>query len=98
MKIVVPVKNVEGIESVVTTLKNAKFFGLLELGEGMKIKNLEFIERIDTLFFDYIITPDKDEELDMAYEIGARALLAMPGMDIEQIVEAMMFKELDEIV
>ena len=98
MKIVVPVKNVEGIESVVTTLKNAKFFGLLELGEGMKIENLEFIERIDTLFFDYIITPDKDEELDMAYEIGARALLAMPGMDIEQIVEAMMFKELDEIV
>ncbi len=98
MKIVVPVKNVEGIESVVTTLKNAKFFGLLELGEGMQIENLEFIERIDTLFFDYIITPDKDEELDMAYEIGARALLAMPGMDIEEIVEAMMFKELDEIV
>ncbi len=98
MKIVVPVKNVEGIESVVTTLKNAKFFGLLELGEGMQIENLEFIERIDTLFFDYIITPDKDEELNMAYEIGARALLAMPGMDIEEIVEAMMFKELDEIV
>ena len=98
MKIVVPVKNVEGVESVATTLKNAKSFGLLELGDGMRIENLEFIQRIDTLFFDYIITSDKNDELDMVYALGARALLAMPGMNIEQIVEAMMFKELDEIV
>ncbi len=98
MRIVVPVRSAEGEESVVTTLKGAKLFALLDLGEGMRIENLEFVDNMDNIFFDYIVTPDKEDELDSAFELGARALLAMPGMDIEQIVEAMMFRELDEIV
>jgi len=98
MRIVVPVRSAEGKGSVITTLKDAKLFAVLELGEGMKTEDMEFVENIDNLFFDYIVTPDKNDELDLAFDLGARALLAMPGMDIEQIVEAMMFRELDEIV
>ncbi len=98
MRVVVPVRSAEGEESVVLPYKKAKLFALLELGEGMKIEKLEFVENIDNLFFDYIVTPDKNDELELAFDLGARALLAMPGMDIEQIVEAMMFRELDEIV
>ena len=98
MKVVIPVRSMEGEESIVSSFKSAKLFAILELGEGLKIERLEFVENIDNIFFDYIVTPDKEDELDSAFELGARALLAMPGMDIEQIVEAMMFRELDEIV
>lgn len=98
MKVVVPVQSMEGEESTVSSCKSAKLFAVLELGEGLNIKRLEFVEKIDNLFFDYIVTSDKNDELDLAFDLGARALLAMPGMDIEQIVEAMMFRELDEIV
>ncbi len=97
MRVVIPVREAEGEESIVCKVAEAKSFAFLELGEGMEILDITFRNGFSDDFFDYIVTPDKNDDIDEAFELGARALLARPGMSIEEIVEAMMFRELDEI-
>ena len=98
MVIVVPVKENEGESSKAVTTKEASMYAFMQLAEGMKIEKITFKESFSNELFDYIVTPDKDDELDEAFDLGARALLAYPGMNLEEIVEAMMFRELDEIM
>ncbi len=98
MRVVVPVSEIRGEESPICKITSAKAFAFLRLGEGMSVERLEFKESFENEFFDYIVVSHKNEDLETAYDLGARALLAREGMDIEQIVEAMMFRELDEIV
>ncbi|BCD68728.1 hypothetical protein [Nitratiruptor sp. YY09-18] len=98
MHIVIPVKSVNKEESIVAPTKEATSYAFLELGEGMQIVAINFFDALPQDFFDYIITPDKNDNLDEAYELGARALLARAGMSIDEIVEALMFRELDEIM
>ncbi len=98
MLVVVPVESIGGESSKIATVKEAKSFAFMELGEGMQIERLEFKPSFSNEMFDYIVTPDKNDELDEAFELGARALLAYPGMLLEEIAEAMMFRELDEIM
>ena len=98
MKVVVPVSERRGEESPISKIEKAQAFAFLTLADGMSIEAIEFKERFENDFFDYIVVSDKNEEIEMAYDLGARVLLARPGMEIGQIVEAMMFKELDEIV
>ncbi|SMC08435.1 hypothetical protein [Nitratiruptor tergarcus] len=98
MLVVIPVASINNQESLVCTIADAKSFAFVKLSESMQIENIQFKENFANEFFDYIVTPKKDDELDEAYELGARALLANNGMSIEDIIEAMMFRELDEIV
>ncbi len=97
MRVVVPVREAEGEESIVCKVGEAGSFAFLELGEGMEILDITFRNGFSDDFFEYIVTPDKNDDIDEAFELGARALLARPGMSVEEIVEAMMFRELDEI-
>ena len=98
MLVVVPVKSEDGAKSIVTRVKDADLFAFVALGEGMRIEDIAFKKSFENEMFDYIITPDKEDELDEAFDLGARALLAMPGMSVEDIVEGLMFRELDEIM
>lgn len=98
MVIVVPVKANEGESSKIATLQDATMYAFIQLAEGMKIERITFKENFSNELFDYIVTPNKNDELDEAFDLGARALLAHPGMDLEEIVEALMFRELDEIM
>ncbi len=97
MRIVIPVKSQAGEESEIALVKEASVFALVDLGEGMQIENLTFIKSFENELFDYIVACDKNDEIDAAFDLGARALLAHPGMSIEEVVEALMFRELDEI-
>ncbi len=97
MLVVVPVREADGADSVVCRVGEAKAFAFMRLGEGMQIEGVEFKESFSNELFDYIVTPDKNDDLEEAWDLGARALLAMPGMSLEEIAEAMMFRELDEI-
>ncbi|MRI83963.1 MAG: hypothetical protein C6I00_06040 [Nitratiruptor sp.] len=97
MVVVVPVANPQGANSKVCPITQAKAFAFLRLGEGMEIEGLEFREGFANELFDYIVTPKRNDALEEAFDLGARALLAMDGMSLEEIVEAMMFRELDEI-
>ncbi len=83
---------------MITRVSEAKEFAFVKLGESMQIEKITKYPSFANQLFDYIVTPDKDENLEEAYELGARALLAREGMSIDDIVEAMMFRELDEIV
>ena len=98
MLVVVPVQEEAAQESLATSVKRAKSFAFLYLGEGMRLERLEFRESFADELFDYIVTTDKNDDLEEAYDLGARALLAMPGMCVEDVVEGLMFRELDEIV
>ena len=95
MKIVIPLSQKDG---GVVSLKEAKLFAIVNVDESMQVQDIAYQEDFSQEFFDYIVTPDKHDELDEAYELGARALLARKGMDVNEIVEAMMFRELDEIL
>jgi len=95
MKIVIPLSQKDG---GIVTLKEAKLYAIVQVNESMQIEDITYTEDFSQEFFEYIVTPDKNDELDEAYELGARALLAREGMDIDEIIEAMMFRELDEIV
>ena len=98
MRIVVPVKVQDGLDSVVSLIDEASGFAFLDLGEGMSVETLSFKNSFENELFDYIIVCDKNEELEEAFDLGARALLARPGMNLDEIVEALMFRELDEIL
>ncbi len=98
MVVVVPVAKEEGSDSIVVPVKDAKHFAFVHLGEGMELQKIEFKESFFNELFDYIVTPNKEDDLEEAYDLGARALLAMEGMSIEEIVEGLMFRELDEIM
>lgn len=95
MKIVIPLSQKDG---GIVTLKEAKLYAIVQVNESMQIEDITYTEDFSQEFFEYIVTPDKNDDLDEAYELGARALLAREGMDIDEIIEAMMFRELDEIV
>ena len=96
MLIVIPVDKEDIEEAKITSIENAKSFAFIDTESG-KIKNYEFKDRFDNEMFDYIIVNDKNEDIEEVFELGARALLARPNMYIEDIIEAIMFAELDEI-
>ena len=91
-----PIKAQQGSE--VCSLKEAKSFAFIELGEGMEMRAVKFRDTFANELFDYFVTTDKHDDLDEVFELGARVLLARPGMSIDDVVEGMMFRELDEIV
>ena len=92
MTIVVPIKDDK-------LFSNSSLFMKLELGEGMEVVSKESIKNIEETLFDYLIIGTKEHpKVDEAMELGARALLARDGMGLEEIVEGLMFRELDEIV
>ena len=93
MRIVIPLK-----DGGVVAIDEAEIYAFVEVNESMQPKNIVYKDDFTQEFFEYIVTPKKDDNLDEAYELGARALLARRGMSVEEILEAMMFRELDEIV
>ncbi len=95
MIVVIPVKSEK--EPLLSPLGSASSFAFVTLKEGMQKEKISFQASFSNQFFDYIVVSDKGEEIDEAFELGARALLAKEGMSIDEIVEAMMFRELDEI-
>jgi len=98
MLVVIPVDSDDMDEAKITSIESAEHFAFLELGEGAKIEKVEFKNSFSEDFFDYFIVNNKNEELDVVYELGARVLLAMPNSYVEDILEAFMFRELDEVV
>ncbi|NPA03401.1 MAG: hypothetical protein GXO61_00905 [Epsilonproteobacteria bacterium] len=96
MVVLIPVKTQEGEASKITTVKDAKTFALVTFKEGM-IEHIDFKDSLEGLFFDYAITTSKDDDLDDFYDLGARVLLGFEGMSIQEVGEALMFRELDEI-
>jgi len=97
MIVVIPVDSNDFEEAKITPIKEAKFFVFLDTKEG-KIKNWEFKKDYKNDIFDYMVVMDKNENLEDVFELGARALLGRKNMYIDDIVEALMFAELDEIV
>jgi len=95
--VAIPVTEFQGVDSTITDLKGARGFVFVQLGEGMEIEGVRFKEDLDGEPLDYIVTPERDDDLEEAFDLGARALLAPRGSSVEEIVEAMMFRELDEI-
>lgn len=93
MRVVIPLK-----DGGVVTTSEAQTYAFVELDESMQPQNIVYKNNFTQEFFEYIVTSKKDDNLDEAYELGARALLARRGMSVEEILEAMMFRELDEIV
>ncbi len=98
MLVVIPVRECRSEESEVCLVTEAKMFAFVRVGDGMSIEEIECKERLGEQFFDYIVTIDKADSLEEAYDLGARALLARRGMRVEDVIDAMMFRELDEIV
>ncbi|WP_200762763.1 hypothetical protein [Nitrosophilus alvini] len=98
MLVVIPVNLNDIDEAKITSIESAKYFAFLQLGEGAKLENVEFKKSFSEDFFDFFIVNSKNEELDTVYELGARVLLAMPNSYVEDILEAFMFRELDEVV
>ncbi len=93
MRVVIPLRN-----GSLASVASAQTYAFVELDESMQKQHISYKESWSGEFFDYIVTSKRDDALDEAFELGARALLAREGMDIEAILEAMMFRELDEIV
>ena len=92
MTIVVPIKDGR-------LFSDSSFFIKLELGEGMEILSQDTVENLEETLFDYLIIGSKEHpKVDEAMELGARALLGRDGMRLEEIIEGLMFRELDEIV
>ncbi len=98
MVLVVPIAQENGEKSLLTTIKEAKSFAFLKLGNGMQIENMKFKPSFSNEMFDYIVTPDKNDDFEDAFDLGARVLLGNRGMSVEDIVEGVMFRELDEII
>ncbi|HIE35288.1 MAG TPA: hypothetical protein EYP79_03725 [Campylobacterales bacterium] len=98
MVVVIPVNNDNLEEAKITSFNDANFFLFLTLSTGAKIENYKFKKSFQDEMFDYIVVNNKNEELDEVFELGARALLARKNMYVEDIVEAIMFSELDEII
>jgi len=98
MLIVVPVDTNNIEETKITSVKDARYFAFLKLGDGAKVLKSEFKESFHNEMFDYIVVNSKNEDLDEIVETGVRALLARPNMYVEDILEAIMFAELDEIM
>jgi hypothetical protein len=97
MVVVVPIKDKKDLESKITRLNDSRSFAFLYLNEKMQIEKVEFKPTFENEIFDYFITCDKSEDLDSVFDLGARVLLAFNGVTLDEIVEGMMFRELDEI-
>ncbi len=96
MVVAVPVDNESFEEARVVPISDAKGFLLMEV-EGGKLLKSGFFSTLGEEFFDYIVVASKNEELEEIFDLGARALLGRKGMYMEEIIEALMFAELDEI-
>ena len=97
MIVVIPVDKNDIDEAKIVSIDNAKTFAFINTESG-KIKDYQFKDSYENEMFDYIIVNSKNEELEEVFDLGARALLARPNMYIEDIIEALMFCELDEIL
>ncbi|WP_281951547.1 hypothetical protein [Nitrosophilus kaiyonis] len=97
MLVVIPVDKSDIEEAKIVSINKAKSFAFIDTESG-KIKDYQFKDSFENEMFDYIIVNSKNEELEDVFELGARALLARENMYIEDIIEALMFAELDEIL
>jgi len=97
MIVVIPVDKDDIDEAKIVSIDNAKTFAFIDTQNG-KIKDYQFRDSYENEMFDYIIVNSRDENLEEIFDLGARALLAKANMSIEEIVEALMFAELDEII
>ncbi|WP_187647394.1 hypothetical protein [Nitrosophilus labii] len=97
MLVVIPVDLNDMEEGKITSIADANYFVFLKLADGAKVKNSEFKKSFSNEIFDYIVVNDRNEDLEEVFELGARALLARKNMYIEDILEAIMFAELDEL-
>ena len=97
MLIVIPVDSNDLQEAKITSVKDARYFVFLKLGDGAKVLKSEFKESFYNEMFDYMVVNSPNEDLEEVEETGARVLLARENMYVEDILEAIMFAELDEI-
>ncbi len=98
MLILIPVKEKDENSQIEHILKNP-FWAIITLEEG-KVQNIDFIEgdwqQIDE-FFDVVVVKSKDDYVWPFFEQSIPVLEATFQDNIEEIMEAFLFKELYEV-
>ena len=94
MNILIPIDD----EKKLCTMEKNSSWAVASLDEG-KIKNLQFFKTREeiTEFTDYVVVISKEEFVSDFFIEGIGILIAPMQRDIEDIVEAYMFRELHEV-
>jgi predicted Fe-Mo cluster-binding NifX family protein len=102
MLIAIPVDKKDFKNAKITPRLQAKSWAILDFDEG-KVQNVEFVDSFEDGFqksgwIDFVVLENKFENYIDIMEYGSMVLVRREGQDnIELIVEAFKFKELDEI-
>lgn len=94
MKIAIPQKS-----KVISKIDDAENFAIVLVEDG-SIKNIDYVESLDKVLgkAEYFVVNNSDEEVDEMYDYSMQVLKTpIPEMNIDEIIEAFMFRELYEL-
>jgi predicted Fe-Mo cluster-binding NifX family protein len=94
MKIAIPQKS-----KVISKIDDAENFAIVLVEDG-SIKSIDYVENLDKVLgkAEYFVVNNSDEEVDEMYDYSMQVLKTpMPEMNIDEIIEAFMFRELYEL-
>jgi predicted Fe-Mo cluster-binding NifX family protein len=94
MKIAIPQKS-----NIISKIADAENFAIVIVEDG-SIKNIDYVKSLDKVLgkAEYFIVNNSNEEVDEMYDYSIQVLKTpMPEMNIDEIIEAFMFRELYEL-
>jgi predicted Fe-Mo cluster-binding NifX family protein len=94
MKIAIPQKS-----NIISKIADAENFAIVIVEDG-SIKNIDYVESLDKVLgkAEYFVVNNSNEEVDEMYDYSIQVLKTpMPEMNIDEIIEAFMFRELYEL-
>ncbi len=98
MNLLIPIDSKDYEDAVISNLNDNIAWVIIEMDNGNVIKSVFYDSREEiTDYIDYIVVKSKDEPVDEFIDEGIDILLAALQKNIDDIVEAFMFRELHEI-
>jgi predicted Fe-Mo cluster-binding NifX family protein len=94
MKIAIPQKS-----NIISKIADAENFAIVIVEDG-SIKNIDYVESLDKVLgkAEYFVVNNSNEEVDEMYDYSMQVLKTpMPEINIDEIIEAFMFRELYEL-
>jgi len=97
MLILLPLSAADAHKAVLTTMEQAKRWGVLTFEEG-EVKKISFIDRWEDVenYIDYVIVARQGEPIWPFMEENIFVLVAREGAGIDEVMEGFKFKELHE--
>ena len=94
MNILIPVDDKQNISYI----KESKGWSVITLDNGNKIDEKKYSSKDDIKeLVDFVVVKDKNEDVDDFLDEDIRVLVALSKMDVDEVVEAFIFRELFEL-